>query len=127
MFLRKIMLSGLICLVVSACHDQRTTLSEVQLTDTLILEGGKPFSGELWSDDDSTWCLTAKNGNPIAFTLYHPNGKPAFVMQSPADTLQAFDETGEAISIDSFAVNYQQLAEQIPALMERFHGTEEQQ
>lgn len=126
MFLRKIMLSGLICLALSSCHERRTTLSEVQLADTLILEGGKPFSGELWSDDDSTWCLTAKDGRPIAFTLYHPNGTTAFVMQSPADTLQAFDETGETISIDSFAVNYKQLAEQIPALMERFHGPQQQ-
>ena len=89
--------------------------------DSLVYFKGSPYTGEVWSTD-SLWCLTVEDGRMTAFKLYHANGGAAFTMASPADTLQAFDETGTAMSIDSFAVKYKDIADEIPALINRIHG-----
>ena len=96
-------------------------VDEVEFRDSLVYFKGSPYTGEVWSTD-SLWCLTVEDGRMTAFKLYHANGAAAFTMASPADTLQAFDETGTAMSIDSFAVKYKDIADEIPALINRIHG-----
>ena len=85
----------------------------------------KPYTGKVWSDDQQTWQLTAEEGQVTAFTLHHADGSTAFTMQSPADTLTAFDESGNTIPIDTFAIRYKQLAQQIPQLLKAISGENE--
>ena len=104
------------------CADKTAKESDVTYSDAQVFLHDKPYTGEVWSEDGVTWCMTATDGTPTSFTLYHTNGTAAFVMQSPADTLQAFDDQGTPIAIDSFAIHYKELAGQIPALLARLNG-----
>ena len=122
MDLRKILTGGLVSLLLLSCGDKKVTVSEVEFVDAKACVDGHPFSGEVWSDDNASWCLTAENGLLTTFTIYHGNGTPAYTMTSVADTLQAFDETGAPISLDSFAVRYKPLAEEVYTLTERIVG-----
>lgn len=123
MYIRKIILAGCLLLLMAGCAEKMRKESEVSFENAQVYLNEKPYTGQVWSDDGTTWCLTATEGTPTAFTLYHNNGQQAFAMTSPADTLQAFDEQGAPISIDTFAVRYKELARQIPALIQRINGT----
>ena len=112
-----VVLTAMVAVLTACGPEKKMHLTDVEWQQSMVQANGSPVTGELWSDDDLTWCMTLEEGIPKAFRLYHDNGKEAFVMNSPADTLQAFDENGQVISIDSFAIAYKQLAQQIPELM----------
>ncbi len=122
MHLRNIVTVGLLSLFLLGCGDKKVTMSEVEFVDTKAYVDGHPFSGEVWSDDTARWCLTAENGLLTSFTIYHDNGTPAYTMYSSADTLQAFDESGAPMSLDTFALRYKPLAEEFYALTDRIVG-----
>ena len=110
-------------LALCSCSGSGTsTISEVEFGDSTVTLDGKPFSGKIWSDDKTTFCLEADKGVVTSFTLYHTNGTPAYVMASPADTLEAFDETGKAIPLDTFCSRYESLADEITALNYKING-----
>lgn len=110
-------------LALCSCSGSGTsTISQVEFGDSTVTLNGKPFSGEIWSDDKATYRLEADNGVVTSFTLYHANGTPAYVMSSPADTLEAFDETGKAIPLDTFRLRYEALADEITALSHKIKG-----
>lgn len=116
MHFRKVLLVGL-TVAIMACGKQTATRSQVEFIDEQVFANGKPFTGEVWSDDHHTWQLCADEGVVTSFTLYHAEGQTAFTMQSAADTLTAFDEQGANIPIDTFAIRYKELAKQIPQLL----------
>lgn len=126
MHFRKLFCVGLLAAIMVSCKQQTATLSQVEFSDNQVYVEGKPFTGVVWSDDHTTWQLTTDNGQVTAFTLYHASGDPAFTMQSPADTLTAYDESGAIIPIDTFAIRYKELAKQIPQLLQTITGENQQ-
>lgn len=122
MDLRKLFLAGMMMLCVLSCTKTKVTMNDVSLEDTLILMEGKPYTGEVWSSDTCTWCIQTVDGHISAFTLYHDNGTVAYTMESPADTLNAFNDAGSPISLDSFTVSYPELSDEIPELMKQLKG-----
>ena len=122
MNLRNLIYCFLLIMALAGCTGKKAiNVDEVEFRDSLVYLNGSPYTGEVWNAD-SLWCLTAEDGRMTAFKLFHANGSTAFSMSSPADTLQAFDESGAVMSIDSFAVSYKELADEIPALISRIHG-----
>ena len=126
MFLRKLITVAVVALLVVGCSKRSVTAHEVEFTDEKVYLDGRPFTGTVWSDDKATWQMTASEGIPTAVTFYHSGGGAAFVMESPADTadMHVFDETGARIPVDSFAERYQDLAAQIPALLQLIKGND---
>ncbi len=122
MNLRKLFLAGMMVLCFLSCTKTKVTMNDVSCEDALILMKGEPYTGEVWSADTSTWCMQTVDGHISAFTLYHDNGTVAFAMESPADTLKAFNDAGTPISLDSFAVSYPELSDELPELMEQLKG-----
>ena len=92
--------------ILSCETDKSTTIKSVEINKNGIRSEGKPFTGTVWSEDSSTYCLEVKDGSLISYTLFHPNGKPAINIATDSTEMQFFDENGSAMSIDSFVTNY---------------------
>mgnify|MGYP007056203293 CR=1 FL=1 len=108
--------------ICSCSGDKKSNISEVVFADGTATVEGKPFTGEIWSDDNKTYCLETDNGVVTAFKIYHSNGTAAYVMASPADTLEAFDETGNSIPLDTFIKRYESLADEMTAVNNKIKG-----
>ena len=116
-------LSGAMALLfVISCGESKTNVSGVEFSDGKALVAGKPFTGEVWSDDGSTYRMDAAEGEIVSLTLYHPNGNIAFSKPAHADSALFYDEQGTRLPLDSFATRYEELAKQIPQLLKRIKG-----
>ena len=124
MFLRKLITATVVALLLVGCGKHSVTVSEVDFSDEKVYKNGNPYTGVVWSDDKFTWQMTINEGIPTAVTFYHPGGTVAFSIETPSDTtdLRTFDENGTLIPIDTFVERYKDLAEEIPMLLERIKG-----
>ena len=102
--------------ILSCETDKSTTIKSVEINKNGIRSEGKPFTGTVWSEDSSTYCLEVKDGSLVSYTLFHPNGKPAINIATDSTEMQFFDENGSAMSIDSFVTNYGLLADEVTEL-----------
>ena len=118
MRLLKLLLACVAVLCLISCKADKTRISDVVFTDSLAYVDGSPFSGELWSDDTTSYCLMAEEGRVVSLAMYHDNGQLALSMPS-ADSLLYYDVNGESIPFDTFVVRYKALAEQVPLLSRR--------
>ena len=124
MFLRKLITVAVVALLMVGCGKRSVAVSEVEFKDEKMYVDGHLYTGTIWSDDNTTWQMTANDGIPTAVTFYHSNGAAAYIMDSPADTvdMRTFDEAGTLIPVDSLAERYQDLASQIPMLLKLIKG-----
>ena len=111
-------------LIMLSCNsDTKATMSTVRIDKTCISMDGKPFSGEVWSDDNKTYCLQVENGSLVSYTLYHPNGQPAVTITTSEPSTQFYDESGKALPLDSFISHYRVLADEVTDLAERIENS----
>ena len=115
MRLLKLLLPLLALTSLFSCSSDTLTLSEVTFSDSLALVGGRPFTGDIITDDHSCQ-LRSEDGRIISLTLYHSDGTHALELLSPGDTLTCFDEAGTPIPLDSFVKHYETLATQMQQL-----------
>lgn len=76
--------------------------------DTAIYEG-KPFSGEIWTDDDQSGFFLTEDGKLKGLTFYHRNGKEAISMKridEGAPDIEIVDENGDSIDLVTFQNKY---------------------
>ena len=118
MHLLKQLLAYVAVLCLISCKAGKTRISDVVFTDSLAYVDGSPYSGELWSDDTTSYCLKAEEGRVVSLTMYHDNGQVALSMPS-TDSLSYYDMKGESIPFDTFMVRYKTLADQVPLLTRR--------
>lgn len=127
MKLGQILLALSVPVALLSCSKEKTsTISEVVFADGTATVDGKPFTGEIWSDDNKTYCLETDKGVVTGFKLYHSNGTAAYVMASPADTLEAFDEAGKSIPLDTFIKRYESLADELTAVNNMIKGEDKE-
>ena len=107
-----------------SCGKDRINVSAVQFSEEKVLVDGKPFTGEVWSDDGASYSLTADQGEVVAFTLYHNNGQVALSKASHSDSTLVYDEQGTPITVDTFATRYKELAAELPQLVKQIKGNE---
>ncbi|MBO4850970.1 MAG: hypothetical protein J5529_08745 [Prevotella sp.] len=98
-----------------SCGSDTCTLSEVTFSDSLAYVSGKPYTGDIMSDDHSCQ-LHSEDGRIVSLTLYHADNVRALTLTSPDDTLSCFDEAGNPIPLDSFVACYEPLATQLQQL-----------
>lgn len=114
------------CVVLAflSCGKNRINVSAVQFSEEKVLVDGKPFTGEIWSDDGATYSLTADQGEVVSFTLYHINGQVALCKASHIDSTLVYDEQGSPITVDTFATRYKELAAELPQLVKQIKGNQ---
>lgn len=83
--------------------------------DGIILKDGKPFTGEVWSQDNATICIKIEDGVAKEMSFYHMNGKIA-VYQIPYKQYIYYDDEGNVISRDSFMDKYGYLSDKIQSI-----------
>ena len=118
MHLLKLLLAFVAVLCLIGCKSEKTYVSQVVFTDSLAYVDGSLYSGELWSDDTTSYCIMAEEGRIVSLTMYHDNGQVALSMPS-IDSLECFDQKGASIPFDSFVARYEELADQVPLLIHR--------
>ena len=111
-------------LLLCGCADEKTTIGQSEFKDKKVYVDGAPFTGEVWSDDGMTYCLEAEDGDIVSLTLYHSNEAKALTLYAK-DSLKAYTENGDEISLDSFNAAYKPLAKEIPELSGLINGNVE--
>ena len=81
---------------------------------------GKPFTGEVWSEDGKSFVMNFKDGEPVNSVTYHRNGKEAIVASSDASNPEPkyYDEEGNEIDVDVFMEKYEAYVEEVGPQME---------
>lgn len=122
----KYLISIFICLFVilfSSCA-KRINFRDITFRNNNVCYKGEPFTGQIWTDDDSFGCFETENGMMRSCTFYHDNGQVAIRMQIPEDNdnkelehgdkntapvTQIFDEKGNTMDLFSFQQKYMSL------------------
>ena len=79
------------------------------------VKDGKPYTGEIWSEDGKTYVMKFKDGKSYEGILYHKNGKPAMV---EGDNPGCFDEDGKEMTAEEFTVKYFNILEEAGSQIE---------
>ena len=103
-------------LMLCGCKESKTTLGQTEFKEKKVYVDGAPFTGKVWSDDE---------GEIVGFTLYHGNSAEALRLYAHGDSLKAYTENGDEITVDSFNTAYKPLATIIPELAGRITGKSE--
>lgn len=81
--------------------------------DSIICDpSGGVFTGELWSDDNRTFCITVENGKGKSISSFHDNGQLAILHMLDGDddgnndTYMFFDEDANVIEDEEFNARY---------------------
>lgn len=75
---------------------------------------GKPYTGDVWSDDDKTACFTYKDGKLTVMTAFHDNGQVACTAgQKEGEGSKYFDTEGNAIDEMTFFGTYRSVLESV--------------
>lgn len=83
-----------LCIVaLVACADalgnKRVHQNEVILKNDICLYQGKPFTGQVWTDDDKSACLEVEDGNMVRMTYYYKNGNKLYEASEENETFYA--------------------------------------
>ena len=92
----------------SACTRKIHTCDVSFRQDTAIYNG-KPFSGEIWTDDDESGFFLTEEGQLKGLTFYHRNGKEAITMKrinDGAPEIKIYDDKGDSIDLVTFQQKY---------------------
>ena len=97
-------------------------LSEaLQNGNTVCDPKGNVFTGEVWSDDDATFCMSVEDGTIEVIKTFHENGKVAILQKmgenedGDDDVFTYYDEEGNEIDEDDFEENYQSVRQRMEA------------
>ena len=66
-------------LMTSSCMKKIHT-NEVSFKQDSVFFDKKPYTGEIWTEDDKTGCFNIDNGVLKSLKFYHDNGKEAISM-----------------------------------------------
>lgn len=124
MYMKRCAFAAALVLLLMGCVEKKTTIGQAEFKDKKVFVDDAPFTGEVWSDDGKTWCLESEAGEMVGFTLYHTNENKALTLSAP-DSLKAYAENGEEISLDSFNNAYKSLAREVPELAGLIKGSTE--
>lgn len=84
-------------------------LDDVEMRGDTAFYNGKPFTGEVWTDNNADGFFAMDNGILKKFTFYHHNGKVAIsavVNSGKQPDITIFDDKGKKISMNDFMSRY---------------------
>lgn len=120
--MRNIIIAILAVVFYSSCTNKARVSQLVfdeSLTSAYINE--EPFSGEAWSDDGKTICLSFEDGKIISARVFHENGNTALDGVSLIGESTVYDEEGHPMKLQDFIKNYPQLVYAIKRMVEGMH------
>lgn len=112
----------LILCLSNACTSKIHT-NEVTFKKDIAYYNDKPFSGEIWTDDDKSGFFVTKDGKLKSLTFFHENGNTAInmtVKDSGAPVTQIYDEDGNTMDFVSFQQKYMKLFIKIAMVQGQF-------
>ena len=97
-------------LMTSSCMKKIHT-NEVSFKQDSVFFDKKPYTGEIWTEDDKTGCFNIDNGVLKSLKFYHDNGKEAISMdiKNKKPITHIYDDKGHATDIVSFQQKYMDL------------------
>ncbi len=88
---------------------KRIHIDEVSFRGDTAYYQEKPYTGEIWTEDEKTGCFRTENGNLQSLVFYHRNGKKAITMEvneKGAPHTEILDDKGNPIDMISFQTKY---------------------
>lgn len=82
---------------------------------------GESFSGEAWSEDGKTICITCEEGKVISVRVFHENGNMAMNGTSLVGESAVYDEDGNSMQLQDFIKGYPQLVIAIQRMVEELY------
>lgn len=109
--MKNIAIVAFLCLITTACT-KKIHAEDIGFHNDTVYYEGQPFTGEIWTSDNTTGCIVTEKGIMKSLTFYHSKDKHAVVMtlnDGIVSKSQCYDEQGDSIDIISFEVRYQKL------------------
>ena len=109
--MKNIAIVAFLCLITTACT-KKIHIKDIGFHSDTVYYEGHPFTGEIWTSDDTTGCVVTEEGIMKSLTFYHSKGKHAIVMTLNGRGMPkslCYDEYGNAIDIISFERRYTKL------------------
>lgn len=97
-----------VLILLTACHKKIYTHDISFKGDTVVYQG-RPYTGDIWTDDNTSGFFKTENGQLQELTFFHRNGKMAIHMKvSPqgAPHTEIFDDHGDSLDLVSFQQHY---------------------
>ena len=98
----------LLALAFIACG-KRVHIDEISFRGDTVIYEGAPYTGDIWTEDESTGRFRTEMGILRSLTFYHRNGKEAITMQvseQGAPHTEIFDEQGQPMDMMTFQTKY---------------------
>ncbi|HIZ69041.1 MAG TPA: hypothetical protein H9966_04025 [Candidatus Prevotella avicola] len=98
----------LLALAFIACG-KRVHIDEISFRGDIVIYEGAPYTGDIWTEDESTGRFRTETGILRSLTFYHRNGKEAITMQvseQGAPHTEIFDEQGQPMDMMTFQTKY---------------------
>ena len=114
-FRKHIFALALPVLIVS-CGERLKHISDVEFRDSLIYVDDKPYSGEIWSDDEHLYRITAQDGVVVNCRIFHANDSVAIEMLNDS-TVTYYTEQGDTVPEDTFKVRYKDMGVKLKELV----------
>ena len=109
--MKNIAIVAFLCLIATACT-KKIHIKDISFHSDTVYYEGYPFTGEIWTSDDTTSCVVTEEGVMKSLTFYHSKDKHAVVMtlnDGIVSKSQCYDEQGDSIDIISFEERYKKL------------------
>lgn len=109
--MKSIAIVAFLCLIATACT-KKIHAEDIGFHNDTVYYEGQPFTGEIWTSDNTTGCIVTEKGVMKSLTYYHSKDKHAVVMtlnDGIVSKSQCYDEQGDSIDIISFEERYKKL------------------
>ena len=116
--MKNIAIVAFLCLITTA-GTKKIHAEDIGFHNDTVYYDGQPFTGEIWTSDNTTGCIVTEKGIMKSLTFYHSKDKRAIVMTLNGRGMpksQCYDEYGNAIDIISFERRYTKLWIKIPRM-----------
>jgi hypothetical protein len=101
-----------IAIIMATSCTKKIHTNEVSFKSDSVYYDNRPFTGEIWTEDDKTGCFDTDKGVLKSLKFYHENGKEAISMEiknnGKAET-HVYDDKGNSTDIVSFQQKYMDL------------------
>ena len=77
--MKNIAIVAFLCLITTACT-KKIHAEDIGFHNDTVYYEGQPFTGEIWTSDNTTGCIVTEKGIMKSLTFYHSKGKHAIVM-----------------------------------------------
>ena len=116
MTFRNLIIALALPMVVMSCGSRMKHISDMEIRDSMIYADGKPYSGDVWSDDEHVYRLTAREGVVVSCLFYHDNDSVAIEILNDS-IVTYYDDEGEVLPEDTFKVRYKEVCASLADLL----------